>query len=147
MREPILPEPDNDPLDQALLPSGAAGNHGLDLEISGLRPRACHTDDGRTMLRCADGVGWCVDAFGQRELYPSVGEAVFHIPADEVDEAELAALAAWCDEGVPVRLRGVVGTDPTLAFDDGHRLVLLPRASLRWSLSADETPARRRRAL
>lgn len=142
MREFTAPQPNRDPLDEALLPGGALGNHGRDAEITGLRPRSLDTSEGVTTVRCAGGVGWCVDALGRRELYPTVGDAVFAIHTDDLNAQETAALRAWCHEGVPVRARGVVGDTPLIAFDDGSRTVLLPRARLRWHLSAGDAPER-----
>lgn len=127
---------DHDPAPADLLPGGELGNHGIDAELTGLRAAACSADDATLVLRCADGSGWHLDPLGRRDLYPHVDELVCRAPIDLVELHERATLQAWADEGVPVRLRGLVGDAPVLVLDDGWRTVVLPRPTLAWSITA-----------
>lgn len=127
---------DHDPMTADILPGGELGNHGTDVELNGLRVTTWTTDENELMLRCAGGSGWHLDAVGRRELYPHIAEVVCSTPLDLIEPEEEAALAAWADEGVPVRLRGLVGDAPLLVLDDGWRTVVLPRPSLAWSITA-----------
>lgn len=127
---------DRDPVRADLLPGGELGNHGIDAEFEGVRPTVARLDGLMVTLRCAGGSGWHLDDLGRHALYPAVAELALQTPAAELGDDEADALAAWCDEGVPVRLRGLVGDTPTLVLDDGWRVVVLPRPSLSWTLAA-----------
>lgn len=126
----------HDPVTADILPGGELGNHGIDLEFTGLHPAAYSTTGDKLVVRCTGGDGWCLDAVGDRQLYPRVAELVCRTPLDLIEPDEEATLDAWADEGVPVRLRGLVGDSPLLVLDDGWRTVLLPRPKLVWSVTA-----------
>ena len=128
-------ELDHDPVEADLLPGGALGNHGIDTELAGVRPATAHTTEVMVTVCCTGGSGWHVDELGRDALYPGIGELVLRIPGAELSAEEAKAVAAWCHEGVPVRVRGLVGDTPTLVLDDGWRTVALPRALLSWTLS------------
>lgn len=127
---------DHDPAPADILPGGELGNHGIDAEFDGLRAADCAVDGNALMLRCAGGSGWHLDPLGRRQLYPHVGELVCRTAIDLVEPHERDTVQAWVDEGVPVRLRGLVGNAPLLVLDDGWRTVVLPRPTLAWSITA-----------
>ncbi len=126
---------DHDPVTADILPGGDLGNHAVDVELTGLRTATYSTAGDKLVIRCTGGSGWCIGATGNRDLYPRVGELVCHTPLDLIEPDEEATLEAWGDEGVPVRLRGLVGDSPLLVLDDGWRTVLLPRPKLAWSIT------------
>lgn len=125
----------HDPVDAALLPGGELGNHGIDAEIDGVRPAAMRTEGVVTTIGCAGGVGWHIDPLGRHALYPTIHELVLRLPAVELSDDEAAAVQAWCHEGVPVRLRGLVGDTPILVLDDGWRVVVLSRPTVSWTVT------------
>lgn len=127
---------DHDPVSAELLPGGEFGNHGIDAELDGVRPTAVGVTGVMATIRCAGGSGWHLDDLGRRSLYPALAELVLHTPVAELGDDEANALRSWCHEGVPVRLRGLVGDTPAMVLDDGWRVVVLPRPSLSWTLSA-----------
>lgn len=133
--EGLFPDLTHEPVDAALLPGGELGNHGIDAELNGVRPTTVGTQGTRTTLRCAGGTGWHIDPLGRHALYPLVHELVLTVPAVELSDHETAAVQAWCHEGVPVRLRGLVGDTPTLVLDDGWRVVVLSRPTVSWTVS------------
>lgn len=128
-------ELDRDPVSAELLPGGELGNHGVDAEFRGVRPTVAQIAGIMLTIRCAGGSGWHLDDLGRDSLYPAVAGLVLHAPAAELGDDEADAVGAWCHEGVPVRLRGLVGDTPAVILDDGWRVVVLPRASLSWTLS------------
>lgn len=125
----------HDPVSADLLPGGDLGNHAIDAEFTGLRPATYSTAGDKLVIRCTGGSGWCISPVGHRELYPRVGELVCRTPLDLIEPDEEATLEAWGEEGVPVRLRGLVGDSPLLVIDDGWRTMLLPRPKLAWSIT------------